>query len=108
MAQPNFQGLFIWHELLCEDINAASTFYERVLSWKTQPFTHGSPYWMFRSAEGKGIAGLMRLSDEARAAGTGPHWRGYIGAADVDAIVDQAVELGRRLHAARSNGVVPR
>ena len=97
MAQPSFQGQFIWHELLCNDTSAATAFYERILPWKAQPFSPGSPYLMFRSADGKAIAGAMRLSDEAKAAGTGPHWRGYIGAADVDAIAGQAVGLGARI-----------
>jgi predicted enzyme related to lactoylglutathione lyase len=97
MAQPSYQGHFIWHELLCNDTSAATAFYERILPWKAQPFSPGSPYLLFRSAEGKAIAGAMRLSDEARAAGTGPHWRGYIGAADVDAIAGQAVGLGARI-----------
>ena len=97
MAQPSFQGRFIWHELLCNDTSAATAFYTRILPWKAQPFSPGSPYQMFRSQDGKPIAGAMRLSDEARAAGTGAHWRGYIGAADVDAIAGQAVGLGARI-----------
>jgi len=97
MAQPSFQGRFIWHELLCTDISAATAFYERILPWKARPFSPGSPYLMFRSADGKAVAGAMRLSDEAKTAGTGPHWRGYIGAADVDALAGRAVGLGARI-----------
>lgn len=97
MAQPSFQGQFIWHELLCNDTGTATAFYERILPWKAQPFSPGSPYFLFRSTAGNPVAGVMRLSDEARAAGTAPHWRGYIGAADVDAIAGQAVGLGARI-----------
>jgi uncharacterized protein len=97
MAQPSFQGRFIWHELLCTDTSAAAAFYTRILPWKAQPFSPGSPYWIFRSADGRALAGAIRLSDEARSAGTGAHWRGYIGAADVDAIAAQAVGLGARI-----------
>jgi uncharacterized protein len=97
MAQPSYQGQFIWHELLCNETSAATAFYERILPWKAQPFSPGSPYLVFRSTDGRAIAGAMGLSDEARAAGTGPHWRGYIGAADVDAIAGQAVGLGARI-----------
>ena len=97
MAQPSYQGLFIWHELLCHDTSAASAFYERILSWKGQPFSPGSPYLMFRGTDGEPIAGAMRLSDDAKAIGTGPHWRGYIGAGDVDATCGQAVALGGRI-----------
>ncbi len=97
MAQPSFQGQFIWHELLCNDTGPATAFYERILPWKAQPFSPGSPYFLFRSSDGHPVAGVMRLSDEARAAGTAPHWRGYIGAADVDALAGQAVGLGARI-----------
>ncbi len=97
MAQPSFQGRFIWHELLCTDVNAAAAFYTQILPWKAQPFSPGSPYWIFKSQDGRSVAGAMRLSDEARSAGTGAHWRGYIGAADVDAIAGQAVGLGARI-----------
>jgi len=97
MAQPSFQGQFIWQELLCNDPGAASAFYERILPWKAQPFSPGSPYLMFRSGDGKAIAGAMRLSEEAKGKGSGPHWRGYIGVGDVDAIAGQAVGLGARI-----------
>jgi predicted enzyme related to lactoylglutathione lyase len=97
MAQPSFQGRFIWHELMCTDASAAAAFYSRILPWKAQPFSPGSPYWIFRNQEGKSVAGAMRLSDEARSAGTQAHWRGYIGTADVDAIAGQAVGLGARI-----------
>jgi predicted enzyme related to lactoylglutathione lyase len=97
MAQPGFEGQFIWHELLCEDTSAAIAFYERILPWKAKPFSPGSPYLMFRSADGKAVAGAMRLPDEARASGTTPHWRLYIGTADVDATAGQAVGLGARI-----------
>ncbi len=97
MAQPSFQGLFIWQELLCNDTTAATAFYERVLPWKAQPFSPGSPYLMFRTSDGKAIAGAMRLSEDAKSKGTGPHWRGYIGVGDVDALAGQAVGLGARI-----------
>ena len=97
MTQPEYQGRFVWQELLCSDITAATFFYSRVLSWKGQPYSPGSPYTMFTTPDGTPVAGAMRLSDEARAAGTGPHWRGYIGAEDVDAIAAQAAQLGARV-----------
>ena len=97
MTQPEYQGRFVWQELLCSDITAATFFYSRVLSWKGQPYSPGSPYTMFTTSGGTPVAGAMRLSDEARAAGTGPHWRGYIGAEDVDAIAAQAAQFGARV-----------
>jgi len=97
MSQPDYHGRFIWHELLCSDTTAATFFYSRILSWKGQPFSPGSPYLMFTGPDGRPLAGAMRLSEEARAQGTSAHWRGYIGAADVDAVLAQAVRLGARV-----------
>ena len=97
MAQSSYQGRFIWQELLCNDTSAASAFYTRVLPWSAQPFSPGSPYLIFMNASGRPLAGAMTLADDARALGTIPHWRGYIGAADVDATVAQALRLGARI-----------
>ena len=97
MSQPDYHGRFIWHELLCSDTTAATFFYSQILSWKGQPFSPGSPYIMYTGPDGRPLAGAMRLSEEARAQGTPAHWRGYIGAADVDAILAQAVRLGARV-----------
>ena len=94
MAQPSYQGRFIWTELLSNDPSGAASFYTRILPWKAQPFSPGSPYTVFTASHGKPVAGAVALSDEARALGTAAHWRGYIGAADVDAIVVQATQSG--------------
>ncbi len=97
MAQSSYQGRFIWTELLCNDANAAAAFYGRILPWASQPFSPGSPYLVFTAKGGTPLAGNMSLPAEARAMGTVPHWRAYIGAGDVDAIVVQASRLGARI-----------
>ena len=97
MTQPGFHGRFIWQELLCSDTTAATFFYTSILPWRSQPLSPGSPYTMFTARDGRPVAGAVRLSEDARALGTVAHWRGYIGAADVDAIVTQALRQGARL-----------
>jgi len=97
MTQPEYQGRFIWQELLCNDLTAATFFYSRVMQWKAQPYSQGSPYLMFTAVDGRSVAGAMRLSDESRAAGMASHWRGYIGAEDIDATVAKATGLGARV-----------
>jgi hypothetical protein len=97
MAQPSYQGRFIWTELLCHDAGAAAAFYSRILPWQSQPFSPGSPYLLFTGKNGAPVAGNMSLPAEARTMGTVPHWRAYIGAGDVDAIVAQASRLGARI-----------
>lgn len=97
MAHPSYQGRFIWTELLCNDAGAAAAFYSRILPWQSRPFSPGSPYLLFAGKNGAPVAGNMSLPPEARALGTVPHWRAYIGAGDVDAIVAQASRLGARV-----------
>lgn len=97
MAQSSYHGRFVWHELFSNDSGAAAAFYSRVMGWQAQPFSPGSPYLLFSNKAGRPLAGAMALSDEARAMGTTPHWRSYIGASDVDAIVAQASRLGARI-----------
>ncbi len=97
MAQPSYQGRFIWTELLCNDAATAAAFYGRILPWQSLPFSPGSPYLLFTGKSGAPVAGNMSLPAEARAMGTVPHWRAYIGAGDVDAIVAQASRLGARI-----------
>ena len=97
MAQPGFQGRFIWQELLCSDTTAATFFYTSILPWRSQPYSPGSPYLLFTVQDCRPVAGAVRLSEDARALGTAAHWRGYIGAADVDAIVAQALRHGARI-----------
>ncbi|MDE2219679.1 MAG: VOC family protein [Gammaproteobacteria bacterium] len=97
MAAPSYHGRFVWHELFSNDSGSAAAFYSRVLGWQSRPFSPGSPYLLFLDRSGRTIAGAMALSDESRALGTTPHWRGYIGAGDVDAIVAHASRLGARI-----------
>ena len=97
MAQSSYHGRFVWHELFSNDSAAAAAFYSRIMGWKAQPFSPGSPYLIFSDKAGRSLAGAMALSDESRAMGTTPHWRGYIGANDVDAVVAQASRLGARI-----------
>jgi predicted enzyme related to lactoylglutathione lyase len=97
MAQSSYHGRFVWHELFSNDSGAAAAFYSRVMGWQAQPFSPGSPYLLFSNKAGRALAGAMALSDEARAMGTTPHWRSYIGASDVDAVVAQASRLGARI-----------
>ena len=98
MAQPGFHGRFIWTELLCEDIGAAVRFYTNVLAWTAEPFSPGSPYQIFKAKGGRSVAGAMALSATNRP-GLTAHWRGYIGATDVDATVAKAQQLGAQVAA---------
>jgi predicted enzyme related to lactoylglutathione lyase len=93
MAQGSFHGRFVWQELMTEDTASAATFYSKVVGWHTQPSAVDPSYTQFGVGSGY-YAGMMKVPDEARAAGAKPQWLPYIGAADVEATVAAAERLG--------------
>lgn len=99
MAAPTARGRFVWHELMTSNPDAAAAFYGKVVGWKTQSWPQDPSYrtWMAGNA---GVGGLMALPDEAKLAGSPPHWMTYVGVPDVDASVRQATGLGARTHVA--------
>jgi predicted enzyme related to lactoylglutathione lyase len=93
MAQGSFHGRFVWQELMTEDTASAATFYSKVVGWHTQPSAVDPSYTQFGVGSNY-YAGMMKLPDEARAAGAKPQWMPYIGAADIEATVAAAERLG--------------
>ncbi len=80
---------------MTSDPDAAARFYGAVVGWHTRPWGEGDSYttWMTGS---RAMGGLMGQRSEAGTAPR-PQWFCYIGTADVDATVRQAVELGGRV-----------
>ncbi len=89
------QGDFVWYELSTNDLAGAIKFYGGVVGWDSQKFegTGGPLYWIW-TAGGKGIGGLMALTDESKKVSAGPNWVGYVHVDDVDAMIKKAVALG--------------
>jgi predicted enzyme related to lactoylglutathione lyase len=96
MAQGTFHGRFVWQELMTEDTAAAGAFYSKVVGWRAQPSAVDPSYTQFGVGSAS-TAGMMRVPDEARAAGVKPHWLPYIGAADLEATMAAAERLGGRI-----------
>jgi predicted enzyme related to lactoylglutathione lyase len=108
MAQPDVRGRFLWHELMTRDVNEASAFYPRVISWKTQAWPQDQSYTMWMSDQGP-VGGLMTLPADAVAHGAQPQWLLYIGTPNVDETIDQARRLGAEvLRAAHDVGTIGR
>jgi len=85
---------FCWFELLCNHVEAAETFYGKVIGWTcSAPGNAPHGYRMF-SAAGIPVAGLMTLPDEAKAQGARPLWMGYISTPDVDAEIAAVAAAG--------------
>ncbi|HZZ85863.1 MAG TPA: VOC family protein [Anaeromyxobacteraceae bacterium] len=96
MASAN-QGLFVWHEHLTRDVQAAIAFYTDVVGWKTQPFGGGEEYEMWVASQGP-LGGVMRLTEEAAKMGARPQWMAHVEVADVDATAALARKLGGEVH----------
>ena len=87
-------GRFVWYEMLTVDKGPTIDFYKKVVGWNAQDWEGSDPpYTMFTVGEAP-VAGIMDLPEEARAAGTPPHWLGYVSTPDTDATVEQAKGLG--------------
>jgi uncharacterized protein len=88
-------GRFVWFDLMTSDLQGAKTFFGDLIGWKLKSF--GGDYDMWTASDGQEIGGLMKLPDEARAAGAPPHWIGYVQTSDVDATARRAQQLGGKV-----------
>lgn len=92
MSNTDIQGLFVWHELMTTDPQGAAAFYCAIFPWRTQPSGVADyQQWMSGSSA---VGGLMAQPAQGGAAGAPPSWLTYLGAADVDATVQEAQLLG--------------
>jgi predicted enzyme related to lactoylglutathione lyase len=94
MASGN-EGLFVWHEHLAKDTQAAIAFYTDVVGWKTQPFQGGYVMWV--GSQGP-LGGVMELPEDAAKMGMPPHWMAHVQVDDVDATAARAKKLGGKVH----------
>lgn len=91
---------FVWYELMTTDAPAAAAFYADVVGWRAADSgMPGMDYTLLWSGDAM-IGGLMRLPEDARAAGATTGWVGYVGVDDVDAKVAELQAAGGKLHRA--------
>jgi predicted enzyme related to lactoylglutathione lyase len=91
---------FFWYDIMTTDTAAARKFYAEVLGWGTQePTQAAGPYTVF-TVDGRGVAGLMPIPDDARASGARPIWMGYVAVDDVDGAAARLAAQGGRVHRA--------
>jgi predicted enzyme related to lactoylglutathione lyase len=95
--KPNYDspapaGVFLWDELLTDDVAQAKTFYASVFGWTAEDMDMGEmgTYTLFKKADGENAAGLM----QKREAGGPAAWTPYLAADDVDATFAKARQLG--------------
>jgi len=96
MSEP--LGKFCWYELMTTDTEAAGRFYKHVVGWNL--FEPGGPHagYTLLQVGNQGIGGMMKLPDEACAAGARPGWSGYIWVPEVEAAMAKVVAAGGKVH----------
>ncbi len=85
----NEPGAVVWNELITED-PAAARFYEQVLGVSTAVMDMGAGAYTLFQVGGKEVGGTTAPQQP----GEPSHWQVYFAAADADATVAKAAELG--------------
>jgi predicted enzyme related to lactoylglutathione lyase len=86
-------GMFVWHDLLTDDVAASRGFYAGLLGWEFEDTQRlGRPFVVARS-HGRRVGGLVAIpkSDERSS-----QWIAYLSVPDVDRAVARVVEAGGR------------
>jgi predicted enzyme related to lactoylglutathione lyase len=90
-------GRFYWYDLITTDVEAAKSFYTKLMGWGTMAFeTPGEPYTMWMNGEAP-IGGVGKLPEDARKAGAPPYWISYVLVPNVDDTLKQAQKLGGKV-----------
>ncbi len=90
------RGRWVWCELLTPQPEPAEQFYSKVVGWGVEAWPDSpaeQPYHMWTASHGP-VGGVMKLPEEAEAAGAPPHWLAYVAVEDVDATAARGTELG--------------
>src|SRR5215471_2394717 len=91
-APAQILGRHVWSELMTSDTKGAETFYDKVVGWTSEPFTHSPmPYTRFMRSGGAGVAGLMETPDGMNMP---PFWSMYIAVPDFAEAVAKVKRLG--------------
>ncbi|MCL2769404.1 MAG: VOC family protein [Solirubrobacterales bacterium] len=92
----NEPGALCWNEVLTRNTDADKAFYPAIFGWAAgHPSFEGAPEsYTVWELDGKGIGGMMQMSDEHFPAEVPAHWEVCFAVADCDATVARARELG--------------
>jgi predicted enzyme related to lactoylglutathione lyase len=93
-----WQGSWIWYELMTSDAAGAKAFYEAVVGWTVTLGTEAPMHYGFiANPDGDMTGGLLPLTAEMTAEGAHPTWLGYIGVDDCDAAVKGVEAKGGKM-----------
>src|SRR5438067_5715503 len=97
---PTAVRKFVWYDVMTTDTKAAEDFYGRVMGWDMKDSGMPDQYYTLLLVGQTMVGGLMPIPDDARKAGAGPAWMGYIGVDDVDNYADRVKKAGGAIHRA--------
>jgi uncharacterized protein len=83
-------GHFVWHENLSSDVEAARSFYSKLLGWEYEAFKPGEMDYMMISSGGATHGGFWPEPPQGAQAG----WQGHVLVDDVDGAAERASKLG--------------
>src|ERR1044072_8856909 len=93
-------GKFFWYELMTSDLDAAIDYYTKVVGWTASdmpmPGDSGQRY-VILEADGRGVGGIMQITDQMRDGGARPGWLGYIHVAEADAKAKEIEAAGGKV-----------
>jgi uncharacterized protein len=99
----DYNGKFVWYELMTTDPEGAQEFYRGVIGWSAQDAgTPGIDYTIL-SAGNVPVGGLMEIPAKARENGMPPRWIGYIAVDNVDDYSARVKKAGGLVHAGPEN-----
>jgi predicted enzyme related to lactoylglutathione lyase len=91
-AQVGDPRCFCWHELATRDVEAAKTFFGKLLGWTFELAPQSpTPYYLAKN-QGVEVCGIMQMDE--RWGEMPPSWSVYFSVEDVDAMADSVLELG--------------
>ena len=95
---PSSHGTFVWYDVMTSNTKAAESFYHEVIGWDAKDSGMADVSYTLLSMGPAMVGGLMPIPDDARKAGVGPTWMGYIGVDDVDAYAKRVKMAGGTIH----------
>jgi len=94
----NFQGKFVWYELLTSDVAGAEAFYKSVIGWGARDAGHATMAYTVFTAGEAGVGGIWEITEDVKAVGGRPGWVGYIQVDDIALSAAQVAEAGGAIH----------
>ena len=93
-----YQGKFVWYDVMTSDTKAAESFYRSVIGWDAKDSGMADRSYTIFSIGPTMVGGLMPIPEAACKAGVRPAWMGYIGVDDVDVYAKRIKAAGGAIH----------